>query len=275
MLYPRLGVALTVAALCTASAGARCDNLPQFPAWKGQWVRIGAGGLYDPTKPPGRGQQPPLTPEYQALWEAHIAEGRAGGQYYNPQVRCMPSGMPRMMVVYEPMEVIMLPEATYIHITFNNEFRRIYTDGRSWPEKEEPSFTGYSIGRWIDENGDGRYDVLEAETRNFKGPRIFEPSGIPLHKDNATIVKERIFLDKADANILRDEITTIDNALTRPWTVTRSYRRAAKNAPITEHSCGENNEYVFIEGQTYQIGIDGKLTPTRRDQPPPDLGHFK
>jgi hypothetical protein len=269
------GIALMIAALCTISAGAQCGDLPQFPAWKGQWVRIGAGGLYDPTKPPGRGQQAPLTPEYQTIWEAHLAEGRAGGQYYNPQVRCMPSGMPRMMVVYEPMEVIVLPEATYIHITFQNEFRRIFTDGRSWPKDEEPSFTGYSIGRWIDENGDGRYDVLEAETRNFKGPRIFEPSGIPLHKDNATIVKERIFLDKADANILRDEITTIDNALTRPWTVTRSYRRAAKDAPITDHSCGENNEYVFIEGQTYQVGIDGKLAPTRKDQPPPDLRHFK
>src|SRR6266705_537999 len=140
----------------------------KFPDWKVQWVRTGAGGQYDPAKPPARGQQPPLTPEYQAIWEANIAEGRAGGQYYNPQVRCMLSGMPRMMIAYEPLEVIILPDITYIHITFNSEFRRIYTDGRDWPKNVEPSFAGYSIGKWVDEDGDGRFDVLEVETRHLK-----------------------------------------------------------------------------------------------------------
>ena len=43
--------------------------------------------------------------------------------------------------------------------------RRIYTDGRQFPMDESPSWMGYSIGRWIDEDGDGRYDALEVETR--------------------------------------------------------------------------------------------------------------
>src|SRR5262245_41258919 len=104
-----------VATLCAAGTSAWSQESAKFPDWKGQWVRIGAGGQYDPTKPAVRGQQPPLTPEYQAIWEANIAEGRSGGQYYNTQVRCMPGGMPRMMMAYEPMEVIVLPEITYIH----------------------------------------------------------------------------------------------------------------------------------------------------------------
>ncbi len=177
-------------------ASAHAQDGTKFPDWKGMWVRIGAGGQYDPTKPPVRGQQPPLKPEYQAIWEKNIAEGRAGGQYYNTQVRCLPGGMPRMMMAYEPMEVIILPEITYIHITFNNEFRRIYTDGRKWPDFVETSFSGYSIGRWTDADADGRFQTLEVETRHLKGPRIFDPSGIPLHEDNKSIVKERIYLDK-------------------------------------------------------------------------------
>src|SRR3954451_21416105 len=190
-------VAVAVAAMFgMAGADAWSQDVSKFPDWKGQWVRIGGGGQYDPTKPPVRGQQPPIKPEYQAIWDANIAEGRRGGQFYNTQVRCMPGGMPRMMMAYEPMEVIILPYTTYIHITFNSEFRRIYTDGRDWPQEIEPSFSGYSIGKWVDEDGDGRYDVLEVETRNLKGPRIFDPSGIPLHEDNQTVVKERIFLDK-------------------------------------------------------------------------------
>src|SRR6267142_1680264 len=154
-----------------AGTAAQSQDLSKFPDWKGQWVRIGGGGQFDPTKPPVRGQQPPLKPEFQAIWEANIAEARTGGQYYNTQVRCMPGGMPRMMMAYEPMEVIVLPDITYIHITFNSEFRRIYTDGRDWPKDPEASFSGYSVGKWIDTDGDGRYDTLEVETRYLKGPR--------------------------------------------------------------------------------------------------------
>jgi hypothetical protein len=236
-------------------------------------VRIGGGGQFDPDKPGGRGQQPPLTAEYRAIWEAHLAEAAAGGQNYNTQVHCLPGGMPRMMMAYEPMEIIITPDITYVQISFNNEFRRIYTDGRDWPKDEEPSYSGYSIGKWIDTDGDGRYDALEVETRNLKGPRIFDPSGIPLHKDNQTIVKERISLSAADADVLRDEITTIDHALTRPWTITRSYRRT-RNPVWVEHICVENNVYVFIGEETYVISADGHLMPTKKNQAPPDLRYF-
>ena len=131
-----------------------------------------------------------------------------------------------MMIVYEPMEIIITPETTYIAISYmSGDFRRIYTDGRKRPEKVELTYAGYSIGQWVDESGSGRYDTLLVETRDMRGPRIFEASGIPLHKDNQTIVKERIRLDKANPDLMLNDITTIDNALTRPWTVTRQYRR--------------------------------------------------
>ena len=75
---------------------------------------------------------------------------------------------------------------------------------------------GYSIGKWI-EDGHGGFGALEVETRNLKGPRTYDTSGLPLHTDNQTVVKERIFLDPADNDLLHDEITTFDHALTRPW----------------------------------------------------------
>jgi hypothetical protein len=274
MLRSLIGAFALFATLGLAVSESRAFDESKYPNWKGQWVRIGAGGLYDPDKPPGRGQQPPITEEYRAIWEKNIAEARAGGQYYNPQVRCIPSGMPRMMIGYEPIEVIVLPDITYMQMMFNSEFRRIYTDGRGFPENEEPAYAGYSIGKWLDEDGDGKYDVLEVETRNFKGPRIIDPSGIPLHKDNQSIIKERISLDKADPNVLRDQITVVDHAFTKPWTVTRSFHREAKTV-WTEHSCGENNDWVFIEGESYMVDIDGKLAPSRKGQQPPDMRHFE
>jgi hypothetical protein len=107
----------------------------------------------------------------------------------------------------------------------SKETRPIYTDGREFPKDEQPTYAGYSIGRWIDEDGDGRFDVLQVETRNFKGPRTFETSGLPLHGDNRSVVTERIFLDLSDKDLLHDVITVEDHALTHAWTVDKTYRR--------------------------------------------------
>jgi hypothetical protein len=158
-------------------------------------------------------------------------------------------------------------------IEYLSMLRRIYTDGRDWPKDQDPSFMGYSIGKWIDEDGDGRYDLLEIETRNMKGPRSFDPSGIPLHEDNQTVVKERIFLDKANPDILHDEITTIDHALTRPWTVMKNYRRI-RNPIWIEAICTESNPHVRIGKENYMLSADGYLMPAKKDQPPPDLRYF-
>jgi hypothetical protein len=63
--------------------------------------------------------------------------------------------------------------------------------------------------------------------------------------DGETIVKERFFLDKANPNILHDEITTIDNALTRPWTVMKNYRRLPSVIWI-EDNCAEGNNHIVM-----------------------------
>ena len=65
------------------------------------------------------------------------------------------------------------------------DFRRIFTDGRPWPTDLEPTYQGFSMGKWLGEENDGVYDVLEIETRGpFKGPRSYDSTGLPLHFDN-------------------------------------------------------------------------------------------
>jgi hypothetical protein len=208
--------------------------------------------------------------EYQGIYQAILASHASG---VKDPTTCLPPGMPRTMVMYEPMEIIVMPDTTYLMITYMSEFRRIFTDGRKWPAELEPSYAGYSIGKWIDENKDGRYNVLEVETRAMKGPRTFDASGLPLHKDNETVVKERIYLDKNDLNLLHDEVTTTDHALTRPWTVTRSYYREP-NPVWNEFVCSEDNHQVMLGKENYIISDQGYLSPTRPGQPAPDLKYF-
>jgi hypothetical protein len=244
-----------------------------YPPFDGQWIRVDPIERYDPTKPAGPGQEAPLTPEYQAIFEANLAEVAKGGIGDDPVYRCIPEGMPRAMNLTFPMEIVITPGTTYLLMENPSNLRRIYTDGREFPTDEPPSWMGYSIGRWIDEDGDGRYDVLEVETGKLKNPRTFDSSGLPLHQDAQTVVKERIFLDKTDANTLHDQITTYDHALTRPWSVTKTMRRESR--PIwVETICGENNLHVKIGNEVYMLNGAGELMPMKKDQPPPDLKHF-
>ena len=276
MLFRRSATTVALAAALYAACTVAFADDSKYPEWRGQWRRPpGIGIQWDPTKALGPAKQAPLTPEYQKVFEASMADQRAGGQGGDPTYTCIPPGMPRAMTVVFPMDIIILPEATYIIIEYSNQVRRIYTDGRDWPKDAEPAFLGYSIGKWVDEDGDGKYDVLEVETRGMKGPRSFDASGLPLHVDNDTVVKERIYLDKSNRDLLINEVTTLDKALTRPWTVTKKYVREQKNVIWFEYNCTENNRHVQIGKDNYYVSADGFLMPVRKGQAPPDLKYFQ
>jgi hypothetical protein len=271
--------AVALAAGIVMTGGARAAN-DQYPDWKGQWsripVRLPTQPSHDQTKPWGRGQQAPLTPEYQAVLEASIADQAIGGLGNFPTTWGRPAGMPHMMMAFIPLEFVVTPDTTYILVGMYDHYRRIFTDGRDWPQDITPTYAGYSIGRWIDEAGDGRYSVLEVETRGFKGPRAYDEAGLPLHFDNQSIFKERIFRDKADPNIIHDEITTIDNALTRPWTVDKKYvRDPDPRAVWPEYYLAEGNGQVVIGTENYFLSGDGVLMPAKKNQAPPDLRYFQ
>jgi len=270
-----IAAAVVAAALSLTAAAAQDD--PRYPDWSGQWRKAPDGGppRYDPSKPDGAGQQAPLKEEYRRIHEASMTDQARGGPgLYVMSVKCIPMGMPFQMSIVFPFEFVITPRTTYVLFEImTSQPRRIYTDGRDWPKDPDPTFTGYSIGKWIDEDGDGRFDVLEVETRHLRVPRLFDQTGIPFHEDGQGVIKERIYADKANPNIIYDEITTIDNALTRPWSIKKTYRREPK-VVWPENNCTEGNNDVVIGSESYLLSADGYLMPVKKDQPPPDLRYF-
>ena len=265
--------AATLAAALLLPLLARAEDAKKYPDWDALWIRGSPVGAWDPAFPPGKGQKPPLTPEFQAVWQANLAK-QARGEEFDIKSTCGPVGMPRLMTLYEPIEIVVKPKMTYMLAESMSPIRRIYTDGRSWPNIEDAGFLGYSIGTWSDTKNSGTYDTLEVETRYMRGPRLMDSSGIPLHPDNQTVVKEKLYLDSKDPDILRNEITTYDHAFAQPWTVSRFYRR--EHQPIfAEYNCTEDNPWLTIGGQLYMKDTQGYVMPIQKNQPPPDQKYFQ
>ena len=178
MLYRSvIGLIALAGAIGLTIADAAAFDETKYPDWKGQWARqrtlrdrVSPNPSFDPNKYQGLAQEAPLTPEYQAILEASLADQAAGGSGLDRDYVCFPAGMPRMMNVYSTMEVIVMPEVTHILMGFLHENRRIFTDGRGWPADLEPSAAGYSIGQWIDSDGDRPLRCPAGGDARIQGP---------------------------------------------------------------------------------------------------------
>ncbi len=124
-----IGVAVLATALCLPLSGALSQDASKLPSnWEGQWGRMSRLSIWDDSKPPGLGQQAPLTPEYQKVLEANLKK-QEQGKDFDPKGNCVPPGMPRMMMIYQPMEIILKPNVAYFLVESTSPIRRVYTDG--------------------------------------------------------------------------------------------------------------------------------------------------
>jgi hypothetical protein len=99
---------------------------------------------------------------------------------------------------------------------------------------------------------------------------------LPLDDDNQSIFKERMYRDRINPRILHDEMTIIDHAFTRPWTVDKRYILNRDAQPKWEEFyTTENNAQVRVGKENYFLSWDGLLMPAKKDQDAPDLRYFK
>jgi len=155
---------------------------------------------------------------------------------YDPEGYCLPPGGPRMMATPYQMEIIQLAEHKRIMMVFEGAthiWREIYMDGRSFPEDLNPTYLGYSIGRW-----DG--DTLVVENKGFNENSWFDYFGHP-HTDKMSVVER---WTRPNKQTLHYEATVTDaGAYTRPFTVAWDIS-FNPTSELPEYICQENNQYL-------------------------------
>jgi hypothetical protein len=149
----------------------------------------------------------------------------------DPHVQCMPSNFPRMYTLPHFTRFVQTPGLLVLLNEFNASYRQIFTDGRPLPVDPQPSWNGYSTGKWED-------SALVVETNGFRDDLWMDMTGSPLTA--AAKVTERF--RRPDFGTLRIEATVNDpTAYTKPWTMTLIERLVVDTEMIDE-VCLENEK---------------------------------
>lgn len=168
-------------------------------------------------------------------WAEKLLKERANGARGkdDPAAHCVP-GMPKLVVLPYPYKIFQLPGVTLILYEGFTTFRQIFTDDRALPEDPQPSWMGYSVGRW-----DG--DTFVVETIGINESTWMDNAGRP-HSDALRTVEryQRRSFGSMDVSITFDD----PKAYTKPWTVNQGAAHLILGQDLLEYICTENNKDI-------------------------------
>ncbi len=149
----------------------------------------------------------------------------------SPVSHCLPEGMPMVEMAPAPYKIVQTPGITFMLYERDTTYRQIYTDGRPLPRDPQPSWLGYSVGRW-----DGDTFVVDTIGFNDRGWLDARAHG---HSE-ALHLTERFH--RADFGHLEVQLTVDDSkTYTRPFTITLK-QRLLPDSDLLESFCAENEK---------------------------------
>ena len=181
----------------------------------------------------------PFTPKGKAFYDAATASQSKD----DPEGFCLPPGVPRMMYTPYPTEIFQLPNRiVFVYEGGAHVWRNIWMDGRPQPKDPNPTYLGYSVGKW-------EGDTLVVDTIGMNDRTWLDAAGHG-HGEQLHVTEK---FTRTDSNTLRVEATIEDPEFyTKPWTVV-TQATWYPNQEILEYICQENNRDL-----KHLVGSPGK-----------------
>jgi hypothetical protein len=250
----RTGIALAALPAFSAPAGAQWVNIPTAavpapprgsdgrPDLDAPVPRTADGkpdlsGIWEPPAPPRylRDLAADLKPGEVSMlpWAEAVYKERASGAWAReePDANCLPQGVPKINAAPAPYRIIQMPGLVVIIYEAFTQWRQIFTDGRQLPRDPNPSWFGYSVGRW-------EGDTLVVDSTGFNGKVWLDQIGHP--STDALHVTERF--RRVNFGQLEIQVTIDDaKAYARPWTATERVV-LRPDTELIEFICNENSK---------------------------------
>jgi hypothetical protein len=169
----------------------------------------------------------PLRPSAAQVFQQH----KAGLAKDISGTRCLPFGVPLMDAAPHPYKLIETPGVILMLYEQNMDFRQIFVDRRKHPEDTQPSWLGYSIGKW-----DG--DSLVVDTVGLNDRSWLDAFGHP-HSEEMRVTER---FRRRDFGHMDIQITVDDpKTYTKPFTLNLG-QHLLPDTDLIEHFCAENEQ---------------------------------
>lgn len=170
---------------------------------------------------------------------------RASADPQDPILSCFPPGVPRIMLLPFPMQIIQTRNKVIMLFEYDHFVRQIYLDRREHPKNLDLSWMGDSIGRW-------EGDTLVVDTAGLNDKTWLDQVGHP-HSSSLHVVER---LRRTDHNTLEDAITIDDpKAYTESWTGKQIFS-LRPTWTLAEYVCEDNIN--FLEYHRKEVGGNSK-----------------
>ena len=171
-------------------------------------------------------------------WARALFDARKNGAHSRGSRRALPAaGSSKIDSVAYPWKIIQTPISYVIVYETFTYWRQIFTDGRTVNPDANPTWMGYSTGRW-------EGDTFVVDTRGFNGKAWLNQLGRP-GTDRLHVVER---FTRPDFGRLIIDVTIDDpGAYTRPWTVsTRKcscVRTGSRSSSSAVRTTGTSNAF--------------------------------
>jgi len=190
-------------------------------------IPVGAGNIASDL--PASDDPTPFQPWAKALVAQRVADFGKD----SPHARCLPQAPPSAWATFDMQKIVHTADSVTILQEYMAQYRQIFTDGRPLPTDPEPTFKGYSVGKW-------EGDTLVVETIGYK-ENWLDGQGRPLTEQARTIERIR----RVNYGTLEVEMTIDDpKAYTKPWKTRTVKLGLVLNTDVMEYICNENEKSV-------------------------------
>jgi hypothetical protein len=182
--------------------------------------------------------RPPLTPWGQARFDAAVplvGPRAVAGKENNPALHCEPEAVPKSLILPNPFEIVQIPGRMFMFFEQYHLWRTVWADGRPLPKDPDPSFLGYSVGKWD-------VDTFVVETVGMNDKPWVDSYGNPRSEQmRLTERYRRIDHDTLEMQIIMDD----PKAYTKPWVNPPQRFKLEPTWEIAEFFCivDEENSY--------------------------------
>jgi hypothetical protein len=195
--------------------------------------------------------RPPLTLWGKAKFDAAkplVGPRAVPGAENNPELRCEPDGPPKLLNLPNPFEIVQIPGRVLMFFELGHIWRTVWTDGRPLPKDPEPTYLGYSVGKW-------ERDTFVVDTIGFNDKLWDDSFGNP--RSDATHLTERyrrLNHDTLEMQIIIDD----SKAYTKAWVSPPKLHKLEPGWEIAEWFCVLDEDKAYDEVVRKPAGVAPK-----------------